>query len=946
MKLKLLITLLFITGIVHAQTRQTGGISFTPQWNYKISGSDTTWQFGNTLMSPQQFPYFLTKWQSDQRYATVGGYVPNTRLVSTGYGLLGGGNLGSNLSLYVDTANIVTKTYGARWLTQASANSLYWKLNASNTSTGQQNITDGFTSGVSIGSNGNAGVLWGYDVPSKFLSTANISMQNGYTVVNGQGSSGAVDLSIDYTPKVTVLKDTTYIANKLRLQSVSTGSTSNDIAVIDGAEVKRIPGDSYVTASNAIINDSLTVGANYPTPTQSIIFHGDSYVAGSDATSAANRFTNQIATALNLTMVNNGINSTAWADFLNSSYFNSLPNYSASTFAIALKYGTNDAGNVSITPAMHSANVGAAIDSLHTIKGYPYNKIILIGTPYNYLNTDQAKLEEFARRDSLMAAQKGILFVEMYHYQKQRGGNSLYTSPGLHWNDNGHKSAFTRFMQSLGYSGLIGNGTINNSLTVKNKVTAGAADIITANITGFELHNGKIDTVDVTRATINYASITNPLDSLDFKLTGNVSKGRNTLLAFHSGTQWSGIGTKSAALQVFGSGGVNFGGGANVNATTLSQANSAMYIDPLNNFYMKNTAFANNLSIAGNLTFTAGDNTRIFNAASAANGFLYGEMRNSSGLMRIGINQNSGGGLGAGVDAWAAVFGNVDAQPVNFITSATNRYAIDASGNHDFKNGYLKAVLPTYSSGTFLPAIYNSTNSRFETASAANLNTFLGTFSNPMTTQGDIIYGGTSGTPTRLAKGASGYFLQAGASVPQYFDLFGSNNTWGAAQTFNGSINANNSIIFKGSSTGTITINASSYSGGIGYTQQLQPKDGTIALTSDIPTPQQIVEITGTSQTGATNTVYIPHNTSMTTISLPEGAPIGSLMVVLGEGAGKWRVQHSNGTEVIVSVGGFTTIAGSGKGAEINDQYGTASFRKIATDKWSISALNGVLSAY
>lgn len=41
----------------------------------------------------------------------LSGYVPTTRLVSTGYGLSGGGNLGSNLTLSVDTANIATRTY-------------------------------------------------------------------------------------------------------------------------------------------------------------------------------------------------------------------------------------------------------------------------------------------------------------------------------------------------------------------------------------------------------------------------------------------------------------------------------------------------------------------------------------------------------------------------------------------------------------------------------------------------------------------------------------------------------------------------------------------------------------------------------------------------------------------------------------------------------------------
>lgn len=38
----------------------------------------------------------------------------------------------------------------------------------------------------------------------------------------------------------------------------------------------------------------------------------------------------------------------------------------------------------------------------------------------------------------------------------------------------------------------------------------------------------------------------------------------------------------------------------------------------------------------------------------------------------------------------------------------------------------------------------------------------------PMTTQGDIIYGGASGTGTRLAKGTQYQVLQAGASIPTY----------------------------------------------------------------------------------------------------------------------------------------------------------------------------------
>lgn len=45
--------------------------------------------------------------------------------------------------------------------------------------------------------------------------------------------------------------------------------------------------------------------------------------------------------------------------------------------------------------------------------------------------------------------------------------------------------------------------------------------------------------------------------------------------------------------------------------------------------------------------------------------------------------------------------------------------------------------------------------------------------SNPMTTAGDIIYGGSSGTPTRLAKGTSGQMLvmNSGATAPEWTTL-------------------------------------------------------------------------------------------------------------------------------------------------------------------------------
>jgi hypothetical protein len=82
---------------------------------------------------------------------------------------------------------------------------------------------------------------------------------------------------------------------------------------------------------------------------------------------------------------------------------------------------------------------------------------------------------------------------------------------------------------------------------------------------------------------------------------------------------------------------------------------------------------------------------------------------------------------------------------------------------------------------------------------------------NPMTTAGDIIYGGASGTPTRLGIGTLGYVLQAGASAPTWFNLFGTANTFTAMQTIQSNTNRVlrlNGINSGGYASGT-TISAS-----------------------------------------------------------------------------------------------------------------------------------------
>jgi len=116
-------------------------------------------------------------------------------------------------------------------------------------------------------------------------------------------------------------------------------------------------------------------------------------------------------------------------------------------------------------------------------------------------------------------------------------------------------------------------------------------------------------------------------------------------------------------------------------------------------------------------------------------------------------------------------------------------------------------------------------------------------------------------------------------------------------------------------------------------------KDGTVAMTNDLT---QIVEIAGTSQVGAVNTIYIPHNAALTTISLPTTATAGALFSIVGEGAGGWRISQNTG-QIIVAVGATTTAGSSGSISSTNANC-TVTLRYTNTNKWTISASQGTLT--
>ena len=75
--------------------------------------------------------------------------------------------------------------------------------------------------------------------------------------------------------------------------------------------------------------------------------------------------------------------------------------------------------------------------------------------------------------------------------------------------------------------------------------------------------------------------------------------------------------------------------------------------------------------------------------------------------------------------------------------------------------------------------------------------------SNPMTTQGDIIVGGASGTPTRLAKGTAGQVLamNSGATGLEWTNAGGGTFTGGFTLSFNSSMSSDTMKLYYADGT-------------------------------------------------------------------------------------------------------------------------------------------------
>ncbi len=108
-------------------------------------------------------------------------------------------------------------------------------------------------------------------------------------------------------------------------------------------------------------------------------------------------------------------------------------------------------------------------------------------------------------------------------------------------------------------------------------------------------------------------------------------------------------------------------------------------------------------------------------------------------------------------------------------------------------------------------------------------------------------------------------------------------------------------------------------------------------------------EVTGTSQAGAINTGYIANNAGLVTITLPDTAPVGSILRVVGKWAGGWRIAQNASEQIIWNEWGVdwtdeTTIGVAGH-IDSTDDYDAVELICITADTtWTVLSSKGIIA--
>lgn len=148
---------------------------------------------------------------------------------------------------------------------------------------------------------------------------------------------------------------------------------------------------------------------------------------------------------------------------------------------------------------------------------------------------------------------------------------------------------------------------------------------------------------------------------------------------------------------------------------------------------------------------------------TTAGDLLYGGTAGAPTRLGIGTTGQVLSVSSGGLPAWSTLSGTGTVTSITAGTGLTGG-TITSTGTIGLDTSGVTAG--SYGSASAVPVLTVDATGRITSASTASIT--AGGMTNPMTTAGDLIYGGTSGTPTRLAIGTAGQVLKVNTAATGY----------------------------------------------------------------------------------------------------------------------------------------------------------------------------------
>lgn len=264
---------------------------------------------------------------------------------------------------------------------------------------------------------------------------------------------------------------------------------------------------SVMVTTNALNDSAIVFDYNYNSSSfpfgDTVVFFGHSYVAGTGATTPAQRYTSLICSRLGAVEKNLGVGGSTVMrqppeNYQGALSFNQrrddIPDYSYKIKLLSFDGGLNDAGQTATAYTLD--NYVAAWDSLIDFsintKKYPPKKIVILGVefiPQNGLDfygsiTGNAaptyyRMQQFDSCNRAIAIRWGIRYIPMYDKMLENDTTLIETVNYVHPTDSGYAYMANQWLQKMGYG--VGTTRTSGGDFIANGTSPQTADY---NITG------------------------------------------------------------------------------------------------------------------------------------------------------------------------------------------------------------------------------------------------------------------------------------------------------------------------------------------------------------------------------------------------------------------------------------------------------------------------------